>query len=225
MKAIGYIRVSTEGQAKEGVSLESQRAKVESWAKHNDYQLVRIYTDAGISGCKVNNRPGLQKAIEAACKQKAAMVVYSLSRMVRSTKDALTISDQLDRAGADLVSLTEKIDTTSAAGKMVFRMLAVLAEFERDLVSERTTATLSHLRQQGRRISGKIPFGYNLAPDGKTLTKNPVEQRGVQLICELREGGNSLRKIAEELETHGIQTKHGKPWSAKVIRDILKRTA
>ena len=80
----------------------------------------------------------LQSAIEEACKTKSALVVYSLSRLARSTKDTIAIGEQLDKAGADLVSLSEKIDTTSAAGKMIFRMLAVMADFEKDQISERT---------------------------------------------------------------------------------------
>ena len=101
-------------------------------------ELVAVHVDAGLSGAKAHNRPALQAALTDACKHKAALVVYSLSRLARSTKDAIAISERLHKAGADLVSLSEKIDTTSAAGKMVFRMLAVLAEFERDIISERT---------------------------------------------------------------------------------------
>lgn len=76
------------------------------------------------------------------------LVVYSLSRLARSTTDAIAISERLAKSGADLVSLSEWIDTTSASGKMVFRMLAVLAESERDLVSERTKTAMAHLRRK-----------------------------------------------------------------------------
>lgn len=70
-----------------------------------------------------------------------------MSRLARSTRDAITTSERLDKAGAALVSLSEKIDTTTAAGKMVFRMLAVLAEFERDQISERTTTAMQHKKE------------------------------------------------------------------------------
>ena len=83
-----------------------------------------------------DNRPALQTALEAACREHGALVVYSFSRLARSVKDTLSIADRLDAAGADLVSLSESIDTMSTAGKMVLRMLAVLSEFERDLVVE-----------------------------------------------------------------------------------------
>ena len=223
MKAIGYIGVSTESQAVDGISLEAQKAKIIAWTEANDYQLQQVFSDAGISGCKMRNRPALQDALDAACDQKAVLVVYSLSRLARSTKDALMISERLEKAGADMASLSERIDTTSAAGKMVFRMLAVLAEFERDLVSERTTAALQHLRQQGRRISRFIPFGYDL--EGNYLIENPAEQRGIEIINQLRQEGYSLRSIGKELEKREVSTKKGKPWSAKVINTILKRSA
>ena len=93
-------------------------------------------------------------------------------------------------------SLSERIDTTTAAGKMVFRMLAVLAEFERDQVAERTKVVSAHLRNQGKRISGKIPYGYDLAEDGETLVSNPTEQCGLQLIQRLRAKGLGRRRIA-----------------------------
>ena len=179
---IGYIRVSTEGQAQNGVSLDAQRDRIQAWANSNGYELAAVHVDEGISGGKLTNRPAAQTAIGQACKHKAALVVYSLSRLARSTRDAIDISEKLHKAGADLVSLSEAIDTTSAAGKMVFRMLAVLAEFERDLVSERTTMALRHLKHQGRRIGRWLPYGYDLGPDGEHLAENPVEQATVALI-------------------------------------------
>jgi len=180
--AIGYIRVSTEGQAQNGVSLDAQRDRIQAWSSSNGYELAAVHVDEGISGGKLTNRPAAQKAIAEACRRKAALVVYSLSRLARSTRDAIDISEKLHKAGADLVSLSEAIDTTSAAGKMVFRMLAVLAEFERDLVSERTTMALRHLKHQGRRIGRWLPYGYDLGPDGEHLAENPVEQATVALI-------------------------------------------
>ena len=121
--------MSTGGQATEGVSLEAQMAKAQAWAAANGYEVGGIYSDAGISGKRTANRPGLQDALREVCAERGnVLIVYSLSRLARSTKDAIAIAERIEKAGADLVSLTERIDTTSAAGKMVFRMLAVLAE-------------------------------------------------------------------------------------------------
>lgn len=223
MNAVGYCRVSTEGQAIDGVSLEAQRARIEAWALANGCELVGVHVDAGMSGSRAD-RPGLLAAISQATEHRAALVVYSLSRLARSTKDTLAIGERLEKAGADLVSLSERIDTTSAAGKMVFRMLAVLAEFERDQVSERTRAAMHHMKSQGRRV-GAVPFGFNLAADGEQLLPNAAELEAVSLIQSLSLSGLSLRAIARELEFRGIPAKHGGAWSAKVIRGILRREA
>ena len=86
MKAFGYARVSTEGQAVDGVSLDAQRAKIEAWCTAHGYDLVTTFEDAGISGGRADNRPGLQDAMDAACGEGAALVTYSLSRLARSTQ-------------------------------------------------------------------------------------------------------------------------------------------
>lgn len=156
MKVIGYIRVSTVDQATEGVSLEAQRKRIESWAFVNEGDVVAVYEDAGISGSKMRNRPGLEQAL-AHAGEGYALVAYSISRLARSTRDMLDIADRLEKQGADLVSLSEKIDTTTAAGRMVFRMLAVLAEFERDQISERTKMALAQLKAKGVKLGSPNP--------------------------------------------------------------------
>jgi DNA invertase Pin-like site-specific DNA recombinase len=222
--AVCYTRVSTEGQATEGVSLDAQAAKSKAWTEANGYRLAATFTEA-MSGGRADNRPQLQAALAHVCKVKGALIVYSLSRLARSTRDAIDIAERLDRAGADLVSLSERIDTTSAAGKMVFRLLAVMAEFERDIISERTTAAMSHLRTQGRRISGAIPFGYRLAEDGNNLHAVPSEQEAIAFMSKLRAGGKSLLTIAAELQRRGVATKTGTKWSSMVVWGILRRAA
>lgn len=223
--AVVYVRVSTERQAQEGVSMEAQEAKCRAWCDALGYRIAGTFTDAGISGKRMDTRPGLLAALDNACREKAALVVYSLSRLARSTRDALAISERLDKAGADLVSLTEKIDTTTAAGKMVFRMLAVLSEFERDLVSERTKAALSHKRSTGHKTGGEVPFGYTVTEDGR-LIADEDEQEALSLIRELRGKGYTLRAICAELKRKGIHTKTGAvAWHPFTIAAILRRAA
>src|ERR1700741_1235063 len=218
MKATIYTRVSTSGQAAEGVSLDAQMAKAKAWAVANGYEVGGMYSDAGISGKRTANRPGLQDALRDVCGQRGnVLIVYSLSRLARSTKDAISIAERIEKAGADLVSLTERIDTTSAAGKMVFRMLAVLAEFERDLVSERTTAALSHKASKGERI-GEIPYGYSLAADGVRLVANAEEQATCEILRQLKQSGMSWQRLADELNARGETTKKGKAWTWQTAR-------
>jgi len=221
MKAIIYTRVSTSGQAEDGVSLAAQEAKLRAWADLNGAENVTVFTDAGLSGKRADNRPGLQEALNAVGKGDA-LIVYSLSRLARSTRDTITIAEVLDKRGADLVSMSEKIDTTTAAGKMVFRMLAVLSEFERDQVSERTRFALAHKRANGEKTGGDVPYGYRLE-EGR-LVKDAGEQKAIVLIRQLHGKGHSLRAIAAELEARGYQTKTHRPhWHHKTVAAIMER--
>lgn len=217
--AIGYIRVSTEGQAQDGVSLDAQRAKIEAWCSLNDYTLTTVHVDAGISGKSADNRPGLQAALQD-CKKDSALVVYSLSRLARSTRDTIEISERLAKTGADLVSLSEKIDTTTAAGKMVFRMMAVLAEFERDQISERTTTAMQFKKAKGERV-GSIPYGFDLSADGVTLIENAAEQAVISEAKELHRAGLSLRKIAVALDKRGLTARNGRAFAASQVQRMV----
>lgn len=220
--AVGYCRVSTIAQEAEGVSLDAQEAKIVAWATLHGFELLSIQQDA-ISGKTADKRPGLQTAVKQACQRKAALVVYSLSRLARSTKDAINISEQLERAHADLVSVTESIDTTTATGKMIFGILAVLAQFERDTISERTKAAMGYMRSQDQRISRLIPFGFNLAAD--RLKPNPGEQKVVGMMRQWRAKGHSLRGICGLLEKRHVANKTGGVrWSPSVVSGILART-
>jgi len=218
MKAIGYIRVSTQGQAEEGISLDMQKAKIEAWASLNETQIIGLYADEGASG-KDTNRRGLREAISACKQHNCALVVYSLSRLSRSTLDTLSISQDLEKSGCDLVSLQEKVDTTSPSGRVIFRLLAALAEFERETISERTREALRHMKAQGKRV-GSVPHGYRLKDD--YLVPWEQEQRIIQLVSELRGKGMTLRAISSELARQGAFNRNGKAYNPKSIASILK---
>lgn len=222
VKAFGYCRVSTTGQMEEGVSLSHQQERITAWAKAHDHDLAGMFVETG-SGSSADNRPELQKAMAAVCKAKGVLVVYSLSRFSRSVRDTLTLTDQLDRADANIASLSESIDTSSAVGRMVFKMLSTLNEFERDVLSERTRNALGHMRRQNRVISSTVPFGYDLAGDGSTLVPVAHEQAAIQRMAQRRKAGMTLAAIAKRLEAEGIKTKtHGK-WYPASIANILNR--
>lgn len=220
-KAIGYIRVSTEQQAEQGVSIETQQAKIEAWCELNEYELTGIYDDAGISGMSMKNRPQLQAAL-AAVKKDMALVVYSFSRLARSSDDLIATAKQLEKRGADLVSISERIDTTGAAGKMLFRILAVLAEFERDLVSERTTAALAHKKATMQKYA-PVPFGYKEV-EGR-LEVVHEEAQVVSEILNMREAGHTLAAIAETMNSRGIPGKRGGTWYPSTVKYLIERQA
>jgi len=221
MKAIGYIRVSTEDQATNGVSIAAQKDRIREWARYQGGEVAEIFSDEGISGFTLAKRPGVQAAIEEATRLKTTLVVYSLSRLARNTREALEVSERLQKAGADLVSLTENIDTTTAMGKAFFGFTAVLAELERNQIAERTQLAMDYRKAQGKRV-GTIPFGFDLADDGETLRVNETEHEALGVMQSLRAAGLSLRKIGGKLEQLGFRTKTGRArWDSRVIHRLL----
>ena len=221
-QAIGYIRVSTEKQANEGVSLEAQEAKIVTWCKANGYELVQVYVDAGISGKRMDTRKELLAAL-ASLKKGMALVSYSLSRLARSTADAIAIGNQIAKKKADMVSLSEQIDTTTAAGNMMFQMLAVLAEFERKLTAERTKTALQHKKATGQKYTNQTPYGFE-AIEGR-LVEVKQEAEVVAEIQAARSSGSTLQSIADNLNGRGIPTKTGKTWAPATIHLLLKRSS
>lgn len=224
MNVVGYVRVSTARQALEGVSREAQRERIEAWARARGGTLVEVFEDA-LSGKRAENRPGLQAALDLACAHQAALVVYSLSRLARSTVDAIGIAARLGAAGADLVSLSEQLDTTNAAGKLIFGVFALLAEFERNQISDRTREALGYKRSQGERIGG-IPYGSHLDADGVTLRPIPAELEVLGQMVRWRVEGASAAVIAARLDALGVPTKQGRRgWHRSVVAKILRKQA
>ena len=223
MTTLGYVRVSTEDQAKEGVSLDNQKAKIEAYCQLKDLELLEIIEDAGISA-KNLRRPGVQKVLRMARKKQVdAIVVYKLDRIFRSTVDALETTKMFDKWGVSFHSIEETLDTQSAMGRFFFTLTAALAEMERRIIGERTKAALSHKRSRNEKTGGDVPYGYDLTPAG-LLIKNHTEQKVIRLIRRLNRDGYSLRKICRELEREGHLTKRGNPiWHPKTISRILTR--
>jgi len=221
-QAIGYIRVSSAQQAQEGVSLEAQQAKIEQWCFANGYELVSVFKDEGISGKRMDTRQGLQDAL-ATIKKGNAFVFYSMSRVARSTKDMLSIGDLITKKRADMVSVIEDFDTTSASGKLMFQMLAVLAEFERNLVGERTATVLQNKKANRQVYTNQTPYGFK-AVNGR-LEQVKQEVKVVAEIQQARAKGQTLQAIADNLNSRGIPTKTNKQWQPATIHLLLQRSA
>jgi len=223
MPTVGYIRVSTEDQVKEGVSLENQKSKIQTYCELKDMDLIEIIEDAGISA-KNLRRPGVQKVLRLAQKKKVdAVVVYKLDRIFRSTVDALETTKMFERYGVSFHSIEETLDTKSAMGRFFFTLTAALAEMERRIIGERTKAALLHKKSHNEKTGGDVPYGYDLTPAG-ILIKNETEQRVIKSILRLNREGYSLRRICRELEKEGYLTKRGnRIWQPSTISKILNR--
>jgi len=227
IKAIGYVRVSTEEQASDGVSLEAQKAKIRAYADLYDIELVAVIEDAGESA-KTLSRPGLQEALKSLREGKAeGLLIAKLDRLSRSVVDWNHLIDGYfgEKAGKNLWSVADSIDTTTAAGRLVLNVLMSVAQWERETIGERTKDALQHKKSNGERV-GQIPYGYDLASDGRTLIENPEQQKVIVLMKSLRETGMSFSQIGRELEGRGIPTqKAGRKWTHKNVASILKRAS
>jgi DNA invertase Pin-like site-specific DNA recombinase len=221
-KAIGYIRVSTEMQVNEGVSLDAQTAKIRAYCELNDLELVEIICDAGKSA-KTTNREGLQKCLSMiASGEASALVVYKLDRLSRKVLDTLNLISEIESHGASLHSISEKLDTSSALGKFFVNMTAALAQLERDQISERVTMAMAHKKDEGQHC-GAAPFGFEMVD--KELQRVESQHHAIAIITEMRANGAALRTIADHLNGEGIPTQRGGNWQASTINNILKREA
>lgn len=224
MKVAGYIRVSTDDQVREGISLEVQEEKLKSFCYAKDWELVKVYREEGRSG-KNLNRPEIQKLIKA-CGRKEfdGVIVYKVDRLTRSQKDLWNLLEVVfQKNKVALVSVTEPFDTSTAMGEAFLGMLGVFAQLERKRIGERVKDVWQRKKDKGERF-GIIPYGYGLSSNGKDLIKNKRERNVIALMGELRQGGYTYSAIAQELNDRGIETKNGNggSWYASTIHSILK---
>ncbi len=226
MRVIGYVRVSTDEQATNGQSLDAQKAKIRAYAELYDLELVDIIEEAGVSAKKLD-RAGLQRALEQLRRKDAeGLLIAKLDRLTRSVADWQVLINAYfgEKPGRQLFSVADSIDTRSASGRMILNLMLTIAQWEREIIGERTKDALQHKIVKGERC-GKIRFGYDLSPDGRTLTRNATEQEAIGLMKELRATGQSYHKIAAALTARGISTKEGRQWQAMTVRGILRRAA
>jgi len=225
-KAIGYVRVSTEEQAADGVSLAAQEAKIKAYADLYDLDLVEIIVDAGQSA-KTLDRPGIKRALEMLTDKKAdGLLVAKLDRLTRSVADLNRLIERFfsEKAGRLLWSVADAIDTRTAAGRLVLNILASVSQWEREAIAERTRDALRHKKALGQRV-GSVPFGSRLAADGITLEPEPAEREIMDLVAELRRSGLSIRGIVAEMNSRGVLTKEGGKWHIATVQRVLAAVA
>lgn len=156
-----YVRVSTQDQAQHGFSLDAQQDSLSNYAKAIGYDIFRIYRDEGKSA-KDLKRPQMQEMLSHAKEGKfSAIFIYKLDRFSRSLKDLILTIDQLKEWGIDFVSLSDKIETASASGKLMFHIISAFAEFERNIIGDRTKFGMERRAKEGGFIT-KAPMGYKM---------------------------------------------------------------
>ena len=224
-QAIGYVRVSTEEQARGGVSLAAQEKSIRTYCELRGFDLVDLVVDAGVSaGKRLATRPGGSTVANMARRGKVdAVVSYKLDLLFRNAADCLDQTAAWDKANVSLHLIDmggQAVDTSTAMGRFFLTVMAGAAEMERGLVSERTIVAMAHKRDRGERISGQAPFGYTF--DGDDLIENLEEQAVLLDLHQLRRDGMSFQKIADELARRGVMTRTGRPYTSQGIGHLYR---
>lgn len=218
-KAVVYARVSTEEQANEGFSIKAQLSELYRQAELLKMEVVHEYIDEGVSGKSISGRPEMKRLLTDARQKKFDIVlVYKLDRVSRKLKDALEISDELERNNVQLMSLQENFDTTTPMGKMVFQMISSFAELERNTIVGRVKMGMTERAKQGK-FNGGLCLGYDSV--NKHLVINEDEATIVKEVFNLAEQGFGLKAIARRVNDKGYKTKRGKLFSTNGIKQIL----
>lgn len=190
-----YMRVSTEDQAREGFSLPEQKERLEAYCKFNGYKIVEYYTDAGISAKTGNHRPEYDRMLEDGKQGKINMIIaLKLDRITRSTRDWETLMDYLEKNNINIAFVNDDINTTTANGKMVSRIMMSISQNEIERTSERTIIGLEGAIKQGH-IPARAPLGYKHID--KKLVPDPLTKDIIIRIYNLYFEGLTYNSIAK----------------------------
>jgi DNA invertase Pin-like site-specific DNA recombinase len=185
-KRVGlYLRVSTGEQ-----TVENQRQALRTAAEHRGWTVVEEFVDAGISGAKGREkRPAFDRLLKAVTRRKVDVVAaWSVDRLGRSLQDLVSFLGELHGAGVDLYLDRQGVDTSTPAGKALFQMLGVFAEFERSIIQERIAAGIARARLVGTK-------------SGKPIGRARIEPAKEAAIRAALASGNGILKIAREFGT------------------------
>lgn len=200
-----YIRVSTQDQAQHGFSLDAQEDSLQNYAKALGYEIYKLYRDEGKSAKDLNRPEMINLLRDAEAKKFQAIFIYKLDRFSRSLKDLILTIDKLKEWNIDFISLQDKIETASASGKLMFQIIGAFAEFERNIIGDRTKFGMERKAKEGGFIT-KAPKGYRLS--NKELLVNDEESKKVKAIFdEFLNSDISLTQLAKKnnMTTAGIK--------------------
>lgn len=226
-KIVGYVRVSTSKQRDTGISLEAQESRIKMYAKMYDLDLVAVEVDVA-SGKDITKRPALKRCLAMLDADEAdGMLIMKLDRLTRRVKDVCFMVEEYFQDKI-LISVNDQIDTQTPTGILMLNILTTFAQWERQVLSQRTCEAMGFLKENGVQL-GRLPFGLKysgLLDEGgrKEIIENPHEMVTVNRIMGLRRDRLTLRAIADKLEDDGHTTKRGGKWQPCTINQIIKRT-
>lgn len=228
LPAVGYVRVSTN---KQDISREAQEEQIRAMATVKNVKLSDVIVDFDEFSGDLN-RPGVERVIEMVKKREVSAVIISkLDRLTRSTGDCVLLIDLFNKKKVALVSLAESLDTKSPMGRFFVRMIASLAELERETIGKRTKDAMAYLKTAGMPV-GNAPYGWKSQQSNRRLPmanklpliEDPAEQAILKEVRRQRAEGASLREIAEWLNLGGYKTRRGGPWRFQYIARMLRES-
>ena len=221
--AVGYVRVSTDMQATDGLSLDAQRHAIQAYCTAQGLRLIRIFQDVE-SGGKAD-RAGLAEALAT---KADVVIVLKFDRLSRSIKHFCEMYERHFADGTkELVAIRESIRLDSALGRALVSILLVFAQMEREATGERTREAISHIRRSGYHF-GKIPYGYKTvpAPDNpryRVLAEDPAAQNTLAKIKRLIDSDWDLTKIANLLNEEKIMPPQSERWTNTLVYKLKVR--
>ena len=229
MRAILYVRVSTDKQAKNGLSLEAQDAKLKAMATVRGDEVVEIVVDEESAKTGSLKREGVQRLLKMVkAGEVDAVIVCKLDRLTRSLRDLADLLEVFDKHNVALVSVAESLDTRSASGRLVLNIMTAVSQWEREAIGERTQAVMDFKKSRGERL-GNTPYGWT-GPKKADLAKGEKGMLGVdaeeQIIIGIMKNldrlGDSHAAIARQLNACGHKTRRGGEWRREYVARILK---
>jgi site-specific DNA recombinase len=223
-----YTRVSTEEQATSGFSLGAQKERLEAFCVSQGWEIAGRYIDEGVSA-KDLNRPEFQRMMDEVDKGDV-ILVYKLDRLTRSVRDLDDLLREFDERGVLFRSVTEQFDTTTATGRLFIRMVAEMAQWERETIAERSAFGKQKKAASGEWGGGTVPLGYMGVPSERTkagrsllkLVPDPERAHFIPMIFEKYLSGQGVRAVALWLNTElGARTPQGCRFHAITVRRIL----
>ena len=225
-KYYGYIRVSTETQAEKGGGLDVQEKAIRQFAADKGLTIEKIFCDAGISGTK-ESRPALDELLLETIKEGDVIIVHNTSRLWRDIFAQATIMKSVMNSKAHIRSIDDpEFDVykymTDPSNFMITGMMGMLDQWERMTIARKLARGRATKAQTGTKPAGNCPYGYDYAPDKKSVIINPAEAKIVKWMFSEGQKGRSLGQIADALNAQGLQTRQGKKWQKGSIQVILR---
>ena len=220
MKLLGYVRVSSVTQKIKNNSIPLQKRKINDYCRLNDYELVEVYEDDGISGMSINKREGYKKMITFLKENKIdGIVVWSLSRLGRKMKDVVEFMDYLKTNNISFFSIKENLSNDDKVGSLIMNILSSINEFEVEMIRDRIKDIKRDKKEKGE-VYGRMMYGFDNV-NGKMI-ENKFEKNIIKRVKNFRSRGWSWRKISIRLNEEGVKSKEGSQWYDGSLYNMMR---